>query len=110
MNKKPHGITFGEVVSFIEELDMNATDTILVFQLLDLIKLYDAHLKDRITLETRTQSKPFRNRLLSQFEDFSAYKEWKEVILVFNHNIAEAITTTAKINHGDNSYVLTKAS
>ena len=75
MNKKPHGITFGEVVSFIEEIDMNATDTILVFQLLDLIKLYDAHLKDRITLETRTQSKPFRNRLLSQFEDFSAYKE-----------------------------------
>ena len=62
MNKKPHGITFGEVVSFIEE--MNATDTILVFQLLDLIKLYDAHLKDiRITLETRTQSKPFTNRI-----------------------------------------------
>ena len=64
MNKKPHGITFGEVVSFIEEIDMNATDTILVFPLLDLIKLYDAHLKDiRITLETRTQSKPFRNRI-----------------------------------------------
>ena len=64
MNKKPHGITFGEVVSFIEEIDKNSIDTILVFQLLDLIKLYDAHLKDiRITLETRKQSKPFRNRI-----------------------------------------------
>ena len=102
MNKKPHGITFGEVVSFIEEIDINATDTILVFQLLDLIKLYDAHLKDlRITLETWTHSKRFRNRLLSQFEDFLAHNEWKEVILVFSHNVGEAITTAAGINYGD---------
>ena len=93
MNKKPHGITFGEVVSFIEEIDINATDTILVFQLLDLIKLYDAHLKDlRITLETRTHSKRFRTRLLSQFVDLST------------------TTITVGINYDDDGYILAKAS
>ena len=37
-----HGIAFGEVASFIEEIVMNTTDTISAFKLSDLIKLYDA--------------------------------------------------------------------
>ena len=54
--RKLRGIAFGEVVTFIEEIVMNATDTIPAFKFSDLIKLYDAHLKDLgITLETRTQ-------------------------------------------------------
>lgn len=53
---------------------MNATETILASKLSDLIKLYDANLKDlRITLETTTHSPRFWNRLLSQFEDLLAH-------------------------------------
>ena len=63
-----HGIAFSEFVSFIEEIVINATYTILAFKLLNLIKLRDAHLIDlRITLETRTHSTRFTNHLLSQF-------------------------------------------
>ena len=53
--RKLHGIAFGEVVSLIKEIVMNTTDTIPAINLSDLIKPYDAHLKDLgITLETRT--------------------------------------------------------
>ena len=37
--KKLHEIVFGGVVLFIEELVINATDTITAFKLSDLIKL-----------------------------------------------------------------------
>ena len=88
---------------------MKATDTKAAFKLLDLIKLYDAHLKDLgITLETRTHSTRFKNRLLSQFEDLSAHNEVKEVILVFNHNIGEAITSAVGINYDVDDYNLAK--
>ena len=39
--KKIHRIAFGEVVPFIEEAVMNATDKIPAFLLSDLIKLYN---------------------------------------------------------------------
>ena len=88
---------------------MKATDTKAAFKLSDLIKLYDAHLKDLgITLETRTHSTRFKNRLLSQFEDLSAHNEVKEVILVFNHNIGEAITSAVGINYDVDVYNLAK--
>ena len=38
----------------------------------------------------------------------SAHNEVKEVILVFNHSIAEAITTAAGINYDDDGYILCK--
>ena len=79
----------------IEEIVVNAADTMPAFKLSDLIKPYDAHLKDlRITLETRAHIKRFKNRLLSQYEDLSAHNEGKKVIVTFNHNTAEAITSS----------------
>ena len=94
----------------IEEIVVNATDTIPVFKLKDLIKLFDAQLKDlRITLETRTHIKRFKNRLLSQYEDLSAHNKGKKVILKFNHNIGEAITSAAGINYDDDGCILAEA-
>ena len=79
IGKESFMVKFGEVVSFIEEIVMNATDTIPAFKLLALIKLYDAYLKDLgVTLETRTHSTRFKNCLLSQFEDLSAHNEEKK--------------------------------
>ena len=62
-----------------------------------------------VTLETRIHSSRFKKCLLSQFEDISAYNEGKEVILVFNYDIGEAITTAANINYDDDGYILAKA-
>ena len=105
--RKFHGNTFGKFVLFLEEII--TTDTIPAFKLLDLTQLYDAQLKDlRITLEAWIHSTRFKNCFLSQFEDMSAHNEAKEVILVFNHSIAEAITTAAGINYDDDGYILCK--
>ena len=88
---------------------MITTNTIPAFKLSDLIQLYDAQIKDlRITLEERRHSVRFNNRFLSEFEDFSAHNEVKEMTLVFNLSIAEAITTAAGINYNDDGYVLCK--
>ena len=43
--KKLHEIVFGGVVLFIEELVINATDTITAFKLSDLIKLLSCPLE-----------------------------------------------------------------
>ena len=108
--RKLHGIAFGEVVSFIEEVAMSDTDKIPVCRLSDLIRLYEGHLQDLgIKLETRIHSTRFKNRLLSQFEDLSAYNEGKEVMLAFDHNIGEVITSAAGINYDDDGYILAKA-
>ena len=71
-----------------------------------MIKQYNTHLSHLgVTLETRTR---FKNRLLAQFEDVSAFKDKKEVILVFNQDIGEAITSTADRSYDDDGYILAK--
>ena len=61
-----------------------------------------------ITLETRIHSTRFKKRIFSQFEDMSDYNEGREVILVFNYDIGEAMTTAASINYDDDGYILAK--
>ena len=70
-----------------------------------------------VTLETRIHSTRFKNRLLAQFEDLSAYKDKKEAILVLNQDIGEVIATVAERNYDDDDdddddddgYILAKA-
>lgn len=108
--RKLCGIAFGEVVAFMEETLLTSTDEIPTFKLSDLIKLYNTHLSDLgVTLETRIHSTRFKNRLLAQFEDLSAYNDKKEVILVFNQDVGEAIATAAEMNYDDDGYILAKA-
>ena len=39
----------------------------------------------------------------------SAYNGKKEVSLVFNHDVGEAIATAAEANYDDNGYILARA-
>ena len=39
----------------------------------------------------------------------SAYNDKKEVLLVFNHDVGEAIATAAEANYNDDGYVLARA-
>ena len=75
---------------FIEESLLKATPT---FKLPDLIKLYTSRFSAiGVHLEKRVHSASFKNRLLSQ----SAYNDKKEVILVFNQDVGEAISVAAE--------------
>lgn len=46
---------------------------------------------------------------MSQFEDMSTYNDETDVILVFNCDIREPITTAAETNYDDEGYGLIKA-
>ena len=60
-------------------------------------------------MERRVHSTRFKSRLLSQFEDRSAYNVTKEVILDFNHDIGEAVSVAAEANYDDDGYILARA-
>ena len=108
--RKLHYTAFGRVISFVEEALLNATDTIPVFKLSDLIKHYKSSLQDLgLTLQTRIHSTRFKQHLLAQFEDIAAYNEGREVMLAFNCDIGEVISTAASTNYGDDGYILAKA-
>ena len=108
--RKLQGIAFGEVVAFIEESLMASTEQIPAFKLSDLIKLYVARLSALgVHLETRVHSTRFKKRLLSQFQDMSGYNDKKDVLLVFNHDVGEALATAAEANYDDDGYILARA-
>ena len=74
--RKLHSIALGRVISFIDEALLNATNTIPVFKLSDLIKHYNSSLQDLgLTLQTRIHSTRFKQRLLARFEDTASYSE-----------------------------------
>ena len=98
--RKLQGIAFGEVVAFIEESLMASAEQIQAFKLSDLIGVH---------LETRVHSTRFKKRLLSQFQEMSAYNDKKEVLLVFNLDVEEAIATAAEANYDDDGYILARA-
>ena len=100
--RKRHGIAFGQIVN-------SETHEIAVFKLSDLVKLYNAQLKKLgVHLESMIHSTRFKLRLLSQFEDMSAYNDKSEVILAFNCDLGKFITTAAASNYDDDSYILAK--
>ena len=51
----------------------------------------------------------FKQRLLVQFEDIAAYNEGRKVMLAFNCDIEEVISTAAGTNYDDDGYILAKA-
>ena len=108
--RKLQGIAFVEVIAFIEQSLMTSKEQIPAFRLSDLIKLYVARLSAiGVHLETRVHSTRFKKRLLSQFQDMSAYNDKKVVLLVFNHDVGEAIATAAEANYDDDGYILARA-
>ena len=86
------------MVAFIEETLLVTTEEIPMFKLSDLIKLYTSQLSALgVHLEKRLHSTRFKNRLLSQFEDMSAYNDKNKVILVFNHVVGNICSSRGEL-------------
>ena len=95
------------MVVFIEETLLTATEEIPTLKLSDIIKLYTLQFSALgVYLEKRVYSTRFKNRLLSQFEDMSAYNDKKEVILIFNHDDGKVIPVAAEANCDDDGHIL----
>ena len=110
VERKICGMSFGAVVTFIEESLSNADKEITVFKLSDLDKMYVDNLKKMgLHLETRVHSTRFKIRLLSQFPDLIVHNSKKEVILAFNFDVGEAIFIAAETDVDGDGYILVKA-
>ena len=63
----------------------------------------------QLHLETRVHSTRFKIRILSQFPDLTPHNSKKEIILVFNFDVGEAISNAADTDFVDDGYILVKA-
>ena len=74
-------VPYAELVSYMEELAQN-DDTVLVFKLSDLIKLYTERIRQLgVDVSSRINSTRFKDRLLLAIPDLRAYVSGKEVLL-----------------------------
>ena len=108
--RKIHGIAFAELISLIEERVENAGNIIPVFKSSDLRNYYQQTLQHLgVTLETKIHSARLKNRIMNHFDDMSAHSEGKELVLVFNHDIGDAISSAASIDFYDEGVILQRA-
>lgn len=86
-----HGLAFAGLVSYIEEsrLDEGIAP---VFKLSDLLSLYKARLEQLGTVTTgRIHSTRLKDRILSYFPDLHSIKQGRDVLLVFNEDVGNAL-------------------
>ena len=63
-----------------------------MFKLVKLAKLYSAKLEElRITSSSKINTTRLKERLLGAFPDLSAHTQGRDVLLIFNHAIGDAI-------------------
>ena len=85
-------------------------DTVPVFKLSDLIKLYTERLRQLgFEVSGRINSTRFKNRLLTAVPDLSPHVSGKEVLLTYNNDIGTAITFTCEKNYDSDAIILAKA-
>ena len=105
-----HGIAFSELVVFIEQTTISNRKSIPVFKLSELNKIYCKRLEELgMVVTTRIHSTRLKNRILSQFEDFEAYTDGREVLLASKCDIGEVLTSASRVNYDHEGFVLAKA-
>ena len=106
-----HGIAFSKLISYIEEEVNASSENIPVMILSELIQIYCTYLKELgLDVEKRQiHSTRFKNRILSQFDDISAYNQGKEVVLMCQRDIGVAVISAAAVNYDDEGFILAKA-
>ena len=80
-------------------LHIRCTSLYTVFKLADLVSLYATRLKQLGTREeSRIHSTKLKERLLSYLPDMQAHKQGRNVVLIANHDIGQALR---KVCHHD---------
>ena len=102
-------VALAELVPYMEDSALDG-DTVPVFKLSDLIKLYMERLKQLgVEVSGRINSTRFKDRLLTAVPDLSAHVSGKEVLLTYSNNIGTAITFACDKNYDSNAIILAKA-
>ena len=105
-----HRIAFSELVTYIEEMVTHSSDKKFVFKLSDLIKLYSQSLETLgITLQNKIHSTRLKNCILSQFPDMNCFPDEREVIMAFNDDIGQVLSSSVSTNYDNEGYILAEA-
>jgi hypothetical protein len=105
-----HGIALAELVAYIEEA-REESDSVPVFKLIDLVKLYTSRLEQLgVTSTSRINSTHLKNRILSHFPDMQAHPEGRDILLAFNTDIGTALRQATKNDFDNEALILKQAS
>ena len=107
--KMHHGLAFASLLSYIE--DIKASDDVApIFKMTDLADLYDSRLKQLGTnMGNRIHTTKLKNRILAYFPDLEAHKQGRDVVLVCNKDIGNAIKKACEYDADSDAVHLVRA-
>ena len=90
------GIVFA--ILYIEEARLDE-ETAQVFTLANLVELYQSRMQQLgVKLDTRVHSTLLKQRLLAQFPDMRAHTKGRDVLLVFEEDVGDALTKACELD------------
>ena len=87
-----HGIAFGPIVSYIEELfEDKETNCVPSLKLADVGKMYKEKLKDLGADAGQVNTTRLKDRILSTLPQISAHSQGRDILLVLDQDVGDAI-------------------
>ena len=109
-DKMFQGIALAELLSYIEETHTESTNSIPVFKLADLAKLYTSRLKQLgVNISGRIHTTDLKNRILSNFPDMQAHRQGRNILLAFNEDTGLALPRVSESDFDEKAIILSKA-
>ncbi|CAB3987995.1 Hypothetical predicted protein [Paramuricea clavata] len=104
-----HGIVLAELVSYIEDT-REETNSLSVFKLSDLSKMYESRL-EQLGIESTSEihSTRLKNRIIARIPSIHAYQEGREILLAFDSDIGTALKRSQRDDSDDKASCLAKA-
>lgn len=90
--RRLHGIAFGAIVSYIEELfEDKETNCVPSLKLADIGKMYKEKLKDLGADAGQVNTTRLKDRILSTLPQISAHSQGRDILLVLDQDVGDAI-------------------
>jgi len=86
-----HGLAFAELISYIEDARLDSL-VAPIFKLSNLVELYKTRLGQLGTdVVGRVHSTDLKKRILAYFPDMTAHKQGRDIVLVSNEDVGQAL-------------------
>ncbi|CAC5388742.1 unnamed protein product [Mytilus coruscus] len=96
------------LAELIEYIDGSWSGT--VFKLADLSKLYSKRLEQLgVVMEGKSYTTHLTNRILVFIPDLQDHKQVRDVLLIFNEDVGEALKQTTSYSHDDEGIIIAKS-
>jgi hypothetical protein len=108
LKNKADSLVLAELISYIEEFRQD--ETLPVFKLSDLGRLYESRLKEQDPdFSGKINTTRLKERLMNLIPDLRAQGQGRDVMLMFNSDIGEAIKIACSNNDDDDAIHLVRA-